>query len=269
MIGMKLAKRTRYVFVIIRILFLIYVLFGFLVFVAQRQYIYFPNTQDFYNCPGFEEYQTREVNGTRFYYLPSGTDQVLVYYHGNAGSACDRSGLKDLWQGYGISMIFVEYTSYSNDDVGPSQKLILQDVENIHQFITDQGYTHVTVYGESVGSGPASYQTTLGKVDQTILTTPFSNLIDVAKAHYPVYPVEWLIKDRYPNEEWLSNYQGRILILHGDQDTVVSPEFSRKLYEAVQSENKQRVLINGADHNDVYSFDQFWVALDSFLIENN
>ena len=89
--------------------------------------IYYPDNQDFYGCEGFKDYEKINFNGTRFYLFEQ-SDSVLVYYHGNAGSACDRSFLKDIFEQSNHTLVFVEYAGYSNDTKKPSVVLFLKDV---------------------------------------------------------------------------------------------------------------------------------------------
>lgn len=74
-----------------------YFLVGLYLFFFQKSMIYFPNDQDFESCTGFKDYEKINHNGTRFY-LKQISDQAIIYYHGNAGSACDRSFIKDLFE---------------------------------------------------------------------------------------------------------------------------------------------------------------------------
>lgn len=251
----------------VRVIILTYLLFGAILYVGQRRFIYHPNNQNFLDCPGFENYEKREINGTRFYYLPTASTEVFIYYHGNAGSACDRSVLKDFWEPYGMSMIFVEYAGYSNDTTAPTQEALLRDVENINTFVSQQAYDRITLYGESIGSGPATYHTTLANVDTVLLMAPFPQLADVAANLYPAYPVRRFIRDDWPIESWLRDYQGRLVILHGDQDSVIAPELSERLFASISTNDKHRILIEGANHNDIYGFAQFWSSVDAFLLE--
>jgi hypothetical protein len=226
--------------------------------------IYFPSAQDFDSCPGFSAYEKVRYNGTRMYVKNQSLD-VIVYYHGNAGSACDRSITSSVFEETGSSVLYVEYAGYSNDPQSPSRERILGDVRNVQVFIEEKGYESVTVYGQSIGSGPASYHASLGGVDRVILVTPFARLSDVAQSQFPMYPVGLLLQEDYDNGAWLSEYDGEVIILHGDQDEVIADRFSRDLYEELQTEKKEYVLIEGVGHNDIWRSVNFQEKLSSFL----
>jgi len=236
---------------------IVYILFGLFLFFNQKSILYYPNNQDFNQCNGFSDYEKMNFNGTRFYFKQGTQDKVIVYYHGNAGSACDRSYLKSTFEQSNASLIFVEYTGYSDDNVKPSKKLILKDVENIHEYIAEKNYKNIIVYGQSIGSGAASYHAYLGKVNDLILATPFSKLVDVVQSKYIIYPAFILLREKYDNIKWLENYEGSLLIVHGDNDLVIPNKFSQDLFEDISNKNKNYVLIEGKGHNDIWSSSLF------------
>jgi hypothetical protein len=249
---------------IISIILFVYILLGAVLFFSQRSMIYFPSTQDFDSCSGFSEYEKVRYNGTRMYVKNQSPD-VIIYYHGNAGSACDRSITSSVFEETGSSVIYVEYAGYSNDPQPPSRERILNDVRNVQAFTAEKGYDRVTVYGQSIGSGPASYHASLGNVDTVILVTPFARLSDVAQSQFPMYPVGLLLQEDYDNVSWLSEYDGDVIILHGDQDEVIADRFSRDLYEELQTGKKEYLRIEGVGHNDMWSSASFRNTLSDLL----
>ena len=87
-------------------------------------------------------------------------------------------------------------------------------------------------------------------MDDLILVTPFAKLSDVAQSKYMLYPA-FLLTERYDNSEW--HYEESLLIVHGDNDMVIPNRFSRDLFESVPTKDKRYVLIEGRDHNDLWS----------------
>jgi len=250
---------------ILVIVLVIYVLFGIYLFLNQKSMIYFPDKQDFESCSGFSDYQKINHSRTRFYFKEGSNEKVIIYYHGNAGSACDRSYFRSTFEKSDASLIFVEYAGYSNDEVKPSKNLILKDVENIRDYIREKSFNNIIIYGQSVGSGAASYHASLGNVDTLILATPFSKLSDVAQAAYKIYPAKLLLKEEYDNTKWLQNYQGRMLILHGDSDRIIPSKLSKKLFESVPSQNKEYFSVRGYGHNDIWDSEIFKNKIIDFI----
>lgn len=242
-----------------------YVLFGIFLFFNQKSMLYFPNNQNFEDCAGFADYEKINHKGTRMYYK-DGSEKVVVYYHGNAGSTCDRSSIKTTFEKTNASIIFVEYAGYSDDERKPSRELILKDVENVHDYLKEKKFRNITIYGQSIGSGAASYHAFLGSVDSLILATSFSSLTDVARTQYRMYPTTILFKEKYDNVKWLQNYKGRVLIIHGDKDFIIPHKHSKKLYEEITTEKKEYALIEGKGHNDIWNSEEFRKRLEEFLV---
>lgn len=245
-----------------------YMGFGLFAFFNQRAMTYYPRTYDFEGCPGFRDYAKINHNGTRMYVKKTSTQNVVVHYHGNASTACDESLFKDAFEQPNTSVIFVEYAGYGEDPRKPSQDLILQDVQNVADYIQAQGFENVILFGQSLGSGAASYHAKISKVDTLILVSPFYSLMDVAKRHFWFYPVRWMLKENYTNHAWLENYQGRLVILHGDQDQTVPQATSQKLFENLDVQDKEYITIHGARHNDIWNFEDFRPSIQAEIIQS-
>lgn len=245
------------------ILILVYVGFGLLLFVSQNQFIYYPSSQDFNTCQQFSDSEKININGTRAYYKNI-SEKLIVFYHGNEGSACDRDFLKDCFSNLGYSSIFVEYAGYSNDVRKSSQKALMQDVENINNFIKISGYTELVIAGESLGASLASYHSSIANEDKLLLIAPFYSLKDLARSHYPVYPVSWMLFDKYESHHWLNDIR-QVEIIHGNTDTIIPMTESKRLFSEIITENKKYSEISGSNHNDLYDYPETFSALSAFL----
>lgn len=192
------------------------------------------------------------------------SDTIVVVYHGNGGSACDRSFLKEIITDEKHAYLFVEYAGYSNDLQSPSKKAILENVRHVEEFVQSLNKSSVIVIGESIGAAPTAYHASRGNVDRVLLISPFTRLKDVSRYHYPFLP-SFVLQDRYDNIQSLNQFYGPVVILHGDVDTIVPPHFSQQLFETLPSSKKKRVLIEGAGHNDIYAFPQTHQYIREFL----
>jgi len=149
--------------ILIQILILLAVSYSIIciyVYFFQAKLLYFPTVQNFNNCPSLEDYQKITINKTRFYYKRQG-ENTVVFYHGNAGSACDRGYHRDLLEAEGKSVIIAEYQGYSNDSKTPSKNGILEDVRTIFSFIEKEKLILYAIIGESIGASVASYHASL------------------------------------------------------------------------------------------------------------
>lgn len=242
---------------------LAYALFGVVLFLQQKSFIYFPTNQDFDNCPGFSDAEKINKNGTRAYFK-NNSDTLVVFYHGNAGSACDRVYIKSVIESAGHSYIIVEYAGYSADKRDPGKELLFQDVENISQFIEEKGFEKVLLLSESIGGAMAAHHTNVGRYEGALLISPFDSLGAVAYESFPFYPVKWLLTENYDNVEMLHDKKN-IWIAHGVEDDIIPIEHSKKLFESIQGESKRYFEIEGAGHNDILGNKETGKIVDEFL----
>lgn len=245
---------------IIVLIFIVYMIFN------QKNLIYFPDSQNFDNCPGFVDSEKVRFSGTRMYYLEAEKSNiVLVYYHGNAGSACGRAYVKDILKDQGVSLLFVEYAGYSGDTRDPSKDLIIQDVKNANEFIREKGYEKTVLMGTSLGTAVTAFHQTLQQPEKIILMAPFDKLSEIAKIHYPFIPINVFLREEYDSVEWLKNYTGKIVIIHGTEDEIIPIKLAKRLYESIPSDDKSFVTIEGANHNNLHSYSEVWEAVADFL----
>jgi hypothetical protein len=252
--------------ILIKLLFIalaVYIGTGILIFIFQRKYIYFPDDQDFNSCEGFEDSQKINFNGTRAYYKET-SDKLIVFYHGNAGSACDRSFLKDEFEKLGYSYIFVEYAGYSRDDKKPSKELLMGDVKNINEFLKTINYSQLVLSGESIGTSFALYHSSIAKEDKVLLISPYDSITKVAKKHYPLYPTKLLLRDKYDNSQWINDIN-KVMIIHGTEDSIIPISEGKSLFKKIETKNKIFIEVLGASHNSLYYYPETFSAIKEFL----
>ena len=248
----------------ILLILLVYVLFGVLLFLGQKRFIYYPTNRDFDNCPGFADAEKINQNGTRAYFQKN-SDTLVVFYHGNAGSACGRTYMKRMIENAGHSYLIVEYAGYSGDQRSPSRELLFRDAENMAEFIEEKNFQKVLLVGESIGGSVAAHHAEMGRYDAMLLIAPFDSMRAVAQNAFPLYPAKWLLMEDYDNVEMLRD-KDNIWIMHGTNDNVIPMKHSEKLFESIESKDKKYFEISGAGHNDILDFEKTVKVIKDFLI---
>ena len=240
-----------------------YISFGVFLTLSQESIVYQPFPQDFDACLNFPEAQRVTFNGTRMY-VHDTHKPTAVLYHGNAGSACDRVYFATLFAQAGYGYVVVEYAGYSNDARSPTHDLIKQDVKNIVEYLETENISPVTVVGESIGTGAASYHASLKAPGKLLLITPFTDLADIAKDRFWFYPTSLLVDNAFDNELNLQNYLGETLIIHGDTDSLIPYALGQTLFAGLPGE-KTFITITGAGHNNLFFYPETSTAILEFL----
>lgn len=125
--------------------------------------------------------------------------------------------------------------------------------------------------GESLGSGVAA-GAAHQHPDRTaglIMVTPFDSLVSVAQHHYPLLPVRWILRDKFPAAEWLQNYKGPAVFLIAENDEIVPPKFGQQLHDSFLAP-KLAIVARDAGHNDIVSHlpEADWKKSLDFLRKN-
>jgi uncharacterized protein len=255
-----MSKRNKIALAIFAIL---YISFGALMTLYQEDIVYYPNSQDFKSCADFQSAEHTDYNGTRMY-VSDLHKPVAILYHGNAGSACDRSFYADMFTQAGYGYIIVEYAGYSADSQKPSHNSIKQNVHDVLEYLQEKNISNISVVGESIGTGVASYHASLRSPEKLLLLSPFTDLVDVAKNRFWFYPTSVLVNNAFDNTTSLKEYRNPVTIIHGNNDTIIPFELGKELFDSLKTE-KQLVIIEGAGHNDLFFYPETYTAITNFL----
>lgn len=249
---------------VLRIVILVWL--GLLGFVAltQRSMLYYPSHNDAAsleraaNAQGFEAWKNQQGETIGYRSLPSSDDTraplAVLIFHGNAGYAVHRADYATILRAAApdraLSVYILEYPGYGARGGSPSQEAFLAAASDALSAIPAD--IPVIILGESIGTGVASATAANypERVRGLLLLTPFDSLVSVAQHHYPLLPVRWIMRDRYPSEEWLKSYRGPIAIILAANDTIVPAKFGQKLYDNYAGP-KKLIIADQADHNDL------------------
>jgi fermentation-respiration switch protein FrsA (DUF1100 family) len=239
----------------------IYLCFVVVVYFAQSYLIYHPvgklGTPAGKNLPEMTEITIDTHDGldlAAWFAKPSkDKDKVVVFFHGNAGNASGRQPkIKEfLNKGYGFLM--VEYRGYGGNPGKPNEIDNKKDAQAAIRYLKEQGYNQndLVLYGESLGTGIATYIASETAPAAVILEAPYTSLLDVAKKSYWFFPVSLMLKEKYPSLELMGKIKSPILIVQGEEDNIIPVEMGKQMLAAANS-NKKGVFIPEAGHNNLH-----------------
>ena len=244
---------------------LVYFGLGMVLFVFQAKYIYYPDKTAFQNCLSFKNADKILFGSSRGYLTKRSEEKIIVFYHGNAGRACDRDYLDSSFAEQNYSTYFVEYSGYGEEKNKPSMPKLLKNVDDTIAFLKTQDFKDIVVVGESVGVGPAAYHASRSGMHKLILITAYNNLASVAFSHYPVYPMRLLLLNNFTPDTWLAHYKGEVSIILAENDEVIPNKFGRELYDDIPSDLKKVYFVKNAGHNTIYEKEEFYALLKRAL----
>jgi len=210
----------------------------------------------------------------RGWYLPAagnGSGMTVLVFNGNAGNRSIRAPLAAALSRAGLSVLLFDYRGYGGNPGGPSERGLIADARAARAYLVSRGDVdpaRLVYLGESLGAAVAVALATELPPAALILRSPFTSLVEVGRLHYPFLPVALLLRDRYLAIDQIRHIASPLLVVAGEQDGIVPPAQSRRLYETAAG-SKRFVLIPGADHNDpeLLMGDRFMKEVVQFLRE--
>jgi uncharacterized protein len=189
---------------------------------------------------------------------------VVFFLHGNAGNLDSWFANADFYRRLNFDLFMLDYRGYGKSSGRiHSQAQLEADVRAAWASVAPlyAGQRRV-IMGRSLGSALAAGLAADVQPELTVLVSPYESMAALAAEHYRWVPQALL---RYPlhTNLALARIKSSLLLLHGEQDTLIDPRHSARLQQlAPQAE---RVLIRGAGHNDLQAFPAYLDAIAARL----
>ena len=194
---------------------------------------------------------------------------VVFFLHGNSDNLDTWFVNTEIYRRNNMDLVMIDYRGFGKSTGHiESEAQLHSDVRAAWDLIAPQyvGKKRV-VYGRSLGTGLAAGLSAAlsdeaakdatkssAMVDMTVLVSPYSSLSTLTGQIYPYVPQVVL---RYPlrTDQLLPKIKSPLLLVHGEQDTLIPPSHSLALKAIVKS--ARLLLIPGAAHNDIHKFDVY------------
>lgn len=187
---------------------------------------------------------------------------AILYFGGNAEDAA--------WYVDDLSALFpdaalylVNYRGYGGSGGSPSETALTADAERVFDFVRER-HAEVSVIGRSLGSGIAVDLAAKRDVDRLVLVTPYDSVLNVAKKAFALFPVSWLLKDKFDSLAKAGAVRAPTLVLIAGRDRVIPLASTERLLRALPA-TTARVTIAGATHDSITDSRDYRTALRAFL----
>ena len=228
----------------------------------QRTLIYYPDPGPVPAArtvlPGGEDVSFQTEDGVRLggWFAPGTGGATVLVLNGNGGNRAGRAPLAAALARAGHAVLLFDYRGYGGNPGSPTETGLAADARAARGFLLsrpDVRAGSIVYFGESLGAAVAVGLASEHPPAALVLRSPFTDLADAGRVHYPYLPVRTLLKDRYDSIGRIGSVRAPLLVLAGGADTIVPAVLSRRLYEAAAG-SKRYVEIPGADHNDAELF---------------
>ena len=261
---------------IIGFILIVYLTLTLILFITQRKLLYFPNpsfpSEELVKVRGLEYWITQEHNyrGLISRQPQNNSKGTIIIFHGNAGTAIDRSYYSDALVTLGYRVLLAEYPGYGGREGKPSESVFVADARETIKLINQEFGNPIYVWGESLGSAVVASAVSDSRlsVDSIMLITPWDSLPNLAQTLYTFLPVRWLVLDQFDSVKNLKSFKGNVGILIAGKDEVVPAKLGNNLYNLLSNPNKKLWLLENAGHNDWLDYinNFWWQEVIDFLI---
>jgi hypothetical protein len=237
-----------------------YVLIAALLYLLQRRILYRPNRGSPMladaGLPELQQITVTTPDGLALlaWYMPPARDgaRVVLYLHGNAAHIGHRAYRLGPFQRLGWGVLLLEYRGYGGNPGQPTEAGLVIDAHAGLAALLAMGFplSAILVWGESLGTGPAVQLAVEHKVGAVLLESPYTSIADIARRRYRLFPVDWLLLDRFDSVRRIGSVQTPVLVMHGARDQIIPVAMGRAVHAAAP-EPKQLWIASDAGHIDL------------------
>ena len=179
----------------------------------------------------------------------------LLYFHGNGEIVSDYDEISKPFAYLGGEFIVCDYRGYGRSGGQPTLRTVLQDAHKIYGQIKKQGKLQekVCVMGRSLGSAPAiELCSNYPEIDGCVIESGYADPIPLVERRgiriNTTTPEENAL---FNNSEKIRNVTCPLLIMHGQDDTLIYPHEAELNFDRAGSKSKSLQILEGVGHNDI------------------
>ena len=246
-------------------------------FLMQRSIIFPRNqiptpTDTGIRIPGLEKiWLDTEFGKIETWYLPpvpvprAKPAPAVIFGHGN-GELIDYWPVElQKFNQMGIGLLLVEYPGYGRSSGTPSQKSITGTFVAAYDALlsrNDVDPSRIILFGRSVGGGAICALARQRPSAGIILMSTFTSIQSMAAKFLAP---KFLVRDPLNNLAVIKDYNGPVLVIHGQYDNIIPYAHGAKLHRAAKN---SKLITYESGHNDCPpDWNQFWKDMEVFLID--
>ncbi len=219
--------------------------------------------------------------GYRFF-INQADSPVILFFHGNGEVASDYT---NIYSGYremaDVSLLVVDYRGYGwstgkplTSKMLPDAKVILDKLPQILDKAKVNQDVPLFIKGRSLGSAPAIYLGLVAaeKFKGMIIDSGYASAPSLFRRLGIAIPDDIKDDDSLPlyNAEKIKKVDLPLLVIHGEDDNLISVDNAKKLYNNSPHSKKQLFIITGAGHNNLLyvAYEDYFSVINGFVNNN-
>ena len=232
-----------------------------LLYTKQRTFQYFPTPRRLAPTQMAGTFQ----NGDTLLQLtvrPHPGPGAVLYFGGNAEDVSGSVG--PLMAAFPErEIVMLHYRGYGGSAGTPTEADISADAAGLFDKV-HASHPDVIVIGRSLGTGVAARLASTRPVAKLVLVTPYDSLLGIAQIGFPLFPVRWLLVDKYESWRYVPRITAPVLILRAEHDETIPAASTESLAARFPAGQAQLVVVPGASHNTIIDDPVYVQSLAAF-----
>ena len=211
-----------------------------------------------------------------FFYLNNPNFPTILMFHGNGEIAADYQYFLNFFFECNVNLAVVDFRGYGFSSGEPYYTSLITDALPIYNefykwMIKNSISDSLFILGRSLGSictseiGSHNPESLRG----IIFESGFASIYDMMSRLFRVTGSEITpeLLSEYSNDTRIRKFQKPVLVIHGTNDFIIPSYQGQLIYESLpEGVEKKLVLIEGAGHNNIFSFeDEYLTPLKEFI----
>ncbi|MFX0021967.1 MAG: alpha/beta hydrolase [Candidatus Hermodarchaeota archaeon] len=222
---------------------------------------------------------TKKIIIGGYFYLNDSSLPTILLFHGNGEIAADYQYFLDFFFDCGVNLAVVDFRGYGFSSGEPIYSSLISDAlpvyNEFHKWMNrNKLKDSLFLLGRSLGSactseiGSHNPDSLRGIIFESGFASMYNMMTRLFRISGPDVTPEGL--SEYSNDTRIRKFQKPVLIIHGTNDWVIPCDEGKLIYENIpEGVDKKLVLIEGAGHNDIFSFkEEYTTPLKEFIQKN-
>lgn len=186
-------------------------------------------------------------NITARFYASADAHFTILFSHGNAEDIVSSAQFSERLRDAGFNVLAYDYRGYGWSEGRPGEKNAYEDIDAAYDFLVRDRRidpSRIIIHGRSLGGAVSVDLASRRKCAGLIAESTFTSAFRVMTG-YRILPF-----DQFESESKIGRVACPVLFIHGDNDALIKPWHSERLFRATTA-SKEMFVVPGAGHNNV------------------
>ena len=230
-------------------------------YVMQRSFQYFPTPRRLGPTQMAGTFQSGDTL-LQLTVSPHAGPGALLYFGGNGEDV--SSSVAPLMAAFpDREIVMLHYRGYGGSAGRPTEEALAADAAGLFDKVHAE-HPDVIVIGRSLGTGVAVRLASTRPASRLVLVTPYDSLLGIAERQFPIFPVRYLLIDKYESWRYVPKITVPVLILAAERDEVIPAASTETLRARFPAGQVTWVVVPGASHNTIGDAPIYVRALAAF-----